>query len=112
MGLVGSLIGGLLGTFIQTILPQVLADFLPINTEFTFAPVALLEGVLVGTSISILFALPPLLTVREVSPLMAIRASYENQSQGGQRWTYVVYGLIALFIFGYSFRQMDGPIQS
>ncbi|MEM7659353.1 MAG: FtsX-like permease family protein [Bacteroidota bacterium] len=112
MGLIGSLIGGLLGTFIQTILPQVLADFLPINTEFSFAPVALLEGILVGTGISILFALPPLLTVREVSPLMAIRASFESQPQRAQGWSYVVYALIGLFIFGYSFRQMDGPIQA
>lgn len=79
MGLFGAAIGTALGVSLQNLLPAVLSDFLPIDLELTISISAILRGLFLGLSLALLFALLPLLTVREVSPLMVLRASFEPQ---------------------------------
>jgi putative ABC transport system permease protein len=73
MGLVGAGAGALLGVGIQFALPQALGDFLPVDVEVTLVPSALLLGLGIGLWVAIVFALRPLLVLRRVSPLQAIR---------------------------------------
>ncbi|WNJ20142.1 FtsX-like permease family protein [Pontibacter sp. G13] len=101
MGAIGSLIGALLGMQIQAGLPWLLADFLPVQTEFSVSFPAVLQGVGIGMTMSLLFAMVPLLMVRRVSPLFAIRASVTPESGSRDPWLWVVYGLIVWFVFGF-----------
>jgi putative ABC transport system permease protein len=73
MGLAGAAAGAALGVAIQFILPHVLKDFLPIDVHVRLVPVAVLTGLAVGGWIALVFALRPLLALRNVSPLQTLR---------------------------------------
>jgi putative ABC transport system permease protein len=73
MGLAGAAAGAALGVAIQFILPQALSDFLPIDVKVRLVPVAVLTGLAVGGWIALIFALRPLLALRNVSPLQTLR---------------------------------------
>lgn len=112
MGLAGSVIGAFLGSVIQTFLPQVLGEFLPLAVEFEISWPSIGQGILTGLGISILFALLPLLAVRQVSPLYTLRASAESVSTGRDYLRWAVFGLIALFVWGFAWVQTGGAMQA
>jgi putative ABC transport system permease protein len=78
MGLVGALAGTMLGVAIQFLLPGVVADFLPIDVELALEPRPLLLGLATGVWVSLVFAMRPLLALRRVSPLQAIRREMDS----------------------------------
>ena len=73
MGLLGAAIGAVLGIGIQFGLPHVVKDFLPLDVQVSLDPKALLTGLAVGVCVALIFALRPLLALRRVSPLQALR---------------------------------------
>ncbi|MCA2985307.1 FtsX-like permease family protein [Gemmatimonas sp.] len=73
MGLVGAIAGAALGVAVQFLLPQVMGDFLPVDVTIALEPRPLLLGLATGVWVSLVFALRPLLALRRVSPLQAIR---------------------------------------
>ena len=73
MGFVGALAGALFGVAIQFLLPLVIADFLPVDVQITLEAQPLLLGLATGVWVALMFALRPLLALRRVSPLQAIR---------------------------------------
>jgi putative ABC transport system permease protein len=79
LGAIGAIAGAGLGVAIQTVLPKLLADFLPFAFEFHTSWIAIVQAMAIGFCISLLFALLPLLQVRLVPPLAAIRVSFETQ---------------------------------
>ncbi len=87
LGLVGSLAGAALGIGVQLALPAMVKDFLPMPVEFFVSWPAVGRGVLAGLVVGVLFTLPPLLAVRRVSPLAAIRAAgFETTSSWRDPW--------------------------
>jgi putative ABC transport system permease protein len=109
MGFVGSLLGALLGSGIQVLLPAVLKDFLPlesISSSISFTAIG--QGVLTGLSIAVLFALLPLLSIRKISPLRSLRASYEDDTAGIDPLRWMVYVLIFIFVTGFTYVQTGG----
>src|SRR5712692_8495832 len=78
LGLLGSACGVGIGLTVQTLLPLLLRDFLPVRILLSISWSALLQGFIIGVWITLLFALLPLLSVRRISPLLALRSSYEN----------------------------------
>ena len=111
IGLLGALIGATLGTLIQYLLPLVLQDFIPVEISMRISWMAIGQGILLGLIISILFALPSLLSVRKISPLNAIRFSVEKSSLFDPlKW--IVYLLILLFIVGFAYLQMETWFQA
>ncbi len=73
MGVLGSIVGAALGVAIQFGLPIVFKDFLPVDVTVTLEPQAIFTGVAIGGWIALIFALRPLLALRNVSPLQTLR---------------------------------------
>jgi len=93
LGLFGAVLGGALGIAIQTALPRMLADFIPFTFQFHTAWDAVARAMGVGFSICLLFALLPLLRVRQVSPLAALRIAVIPQPARRDPWRWLV-GLV------------------
>lgn len=73
MGLLGAGGGVVLGIAIQFALPRLIGDFLPVDIVPSIEPAAVLAGLGVGLWVALAFALRPLLALRKVSPLQALR---------------------------------------
>ena len=73
MGLVGAAVGAALGVLVQFGLPTLLADVLPVDVRVRIEPVAILTGLGAGLWVALVFALRPLVALRRVSPLQALR---------------------------------------
>ncbi len=78
MGLVGAVAGTLLGVAVQFLLPGVVSDFLPIDVTLALEPRPLMLGLATGVWVSLVFAMRPLLALRRVSPLQAIRREMDT----------------------------------
>ena len=101
MGLVGGIIGTLGGLLLQELFPFFIQDFLPFEVQISIALQPVLLGLILGISLSVLFALLPLLNTWFVSSLQVLRVKDENPT-GIKRAGIVVLGSIMLFIFGFS----------
>jgi putative ABC transport system permease protein len=86
MGLVGALGGAILGVGFQLLLPGVLKDFLPVDVHVSFVPMAIGLGLAVGVWVALIFAMRPLVALRRVSPLQALRRDTDNVVLRRERW--------------------------
>jgi putative ABC transport system permease protein len=73
MGLIGAAVGAMLGVVIQYVLPTVARDLLPVDVTIQLVPRAVGLGLALGLWVAVLCALRPLLALRHVSPLQALR---------------------------------------
>ena len=85
MGFIGALVGVALGVGIQFLMPYGLKDFLPVDVDVTLAPSAILLGLGIGVWVALLFALRPLVALRRVSPLQALRREPDADALGRAR---------------------------
>jgi putative ABC transport system permease protein len=103
IGCVGAVVGTLIGVAVQLTLPSLLQDFLPVRIAVTVSWGAMFKGLAMGAGIPLLFALLPLGTVRKISPLRALRASYEGERQGlRDPWLWFVVLLICAAITAFA----------
>jgi len=112
IGIIGSMAGAFLGSAIQYLLPVVLKDILPFTMSTDISWLAIGQGIILGIIISILFALLPLISIRNISPLNTLRMSYEdiNLMRDPLRW--LVYSLIVIFVVTFTFFQLDSWMAS
>lgn len=89
LGLVGSVTGALAGAALQQLLPWLLADLLPIDVQTTISWSAIASGVVMGLGAAVMFALLPLLPVRLVSPLAALRRPFEDARPPRDLWRWI-----------------------
>jgi len=80
-GFIGAAIGCAIGVLIHLGLPVVVQDFIPIELNPTFYWPAVAAGLLIGILISVLFGLLSLVSLRNISPLSAIRFGFETIRQ-------------------------------
>ncbi|MDR6944458.1 ABC transporter permease [Mucilaginibacter pocheonensis] len=112
IGLIGSVTGAALGTAIQHLLPLIFKDFLPFTISVQISWMAIGQGILLGMIISILFALLPLISVRNISPLNTLRLSFDDVAPRRDPIRWLVYALIVMFIIGFTFLQLDSWLGS
>lgn len=112
IGLLGGIIGAILGSLIQYIIPIVMQDVLPVSLSTGVSWLAILEGIGLGVVIAVLFALLPLMAVRNISPLNSIRVSDKEESLFKDKTSWWIYLLIIGFITGFARLQMDDWVQT
>ena len=105
IGLFGAVLGALLGILVQVILPQALSGMLPFPVDFSISWMAVAQGVGAGWVICLLFTLLPLMAIRRVSPLMALRSAVVENNSAWDPWRWVLYGLISTAVAGFAIWQ-------
>ena len=86
MGLAGSIIGAAGGLLAQRALPRLLAGLLPVDVHPQVSWPSTILGVGVGVLVSLLFAAIPLLGLRRIPPLAALRRAYESDAPPTRRF--------------------------
>ncbi|NIR46384.1 MAG: FtsX-like permease family protein [Gemmatimonadetes bacterium] len=109
MGLVGATVGVALGLGVQAALPIVLRDFLPLDVPFDPVPSAILAGFGIGVWVALLFAFLPLLKIKDVAPLRALRRDYESRRRRRDPWRLSTYAAIGLTLLALTLWQAPAP---
>jgi putative ABC transport system permease protein len=97
-----SVVGAALGIAAQYALPLALKDFIPVTTVITVAPGGIIAGFIVGLGTALLFALIPLLPLRRVSPLLALRASFDAERPRSDRLVWIMFASVAAGIWAFA----------
>ncbi len=98
LGLFGALLGAAVGVGVQLALPSLVKGVLPFDVDFFISWAAVARGVGAGLVICVLFTLLPLLPIRRVSPLVAIRSSFAESADRPDPLRWVVYVAIVLAV--------------
>ena len=106
IGLIGAIVGALAGTLIQQFFPLLFQEFLPVKLQLSISWKAVFTGIGLGVSMSVLFALLPLLGIWDVSPLRVLRVEDEVKSTAAAAKAFV-FVLIVLFVFIFSYWQLE-----
>lgn len=109
MGLIGAVAGVSLGLAARAALPGFVRDFLPLDIPFRIEPGPVIAGLAIGVTVAVLFALLPLLRIRDVPPLRALRRDVEPGSDRHDPWRVVVYALIVATVLGLALWQAPEP---
>lgn len=81
LGVLGSWLGAWLGVGVQQVIPFVLGPYFPVDVAMAVSWRSILEGVALGILVSLIFTLLPLLSIRQVPPLVVLRASAVTASR-------------------------------
>ena len=110
LGLVGSVLGTALGLGVQAALPFILRDFLPLDVRFHVDPAAVLTGLTLGLWVALLFSALPLLKIKGVAPLRALRRDFEPVANRRDPWQRAVLGAMVISLVVISMWQAPTPL--
>lgn len=110
MGLTGAVFGVALGLIVQAVIPGVLQDFLPLDVPFRVEWPAVAAGLGVGVWVALLFALLPLLRVKDVAPLRALRRDYEKAVRYRDPWRWGTYLALVASLLALTVWQAPQPL--
>jgi putative ABC transport system permease protein len=103
LGVAGALVGGALGVAVQTTLPALVKGVLPFDIDFFVSWPALARGMGAGVVICLLFSLLPLLSVRRVPPLAALRSAVaERAAVSPDPWRLAIGAAIGASVAGFA----------
>ncbi len=86
LALAGSLLGAGIGLLVQQALPRLLGDLIPVDVVFAPSWGSAAAGMIMGVWVAVAFALLPLLEVRRVPPLAALRREVAPAEPGRDWW--------------------------
>lgn len=110
-GLLGAIVGTLLGVAVQFIIPVLLQSFLPFPVEMQVSPGAIVTGLIFGWLVVAASALIPLIGIRNISPLRAIRASVEPpRTAARDPFVWCACTLLFLSLLGFTLLQSRQPL--
>jgi putative ABC transport system permease protein len=110
LGLIGTLLGIFHGILIQYLLPYIVQDFIPIDVTIRFTWIPVLEGLIVGLVMSVLFAVLPLSNIRLVSPLAILRSAIEPVKRVS-KFRYFIFFCLILFPWIFAVSQTSSLVQ-
>lgn len=84
IGVIGSTIGAAAGFLVLGVLPALVQDFVPFELEVRYSWLPVLQGMGLGLLMALLFALLPLMAIKDISPLLTLRSSVETPSRGAR----------------------------
>jgi len=112
VGFVGCLFGAVLGIGVQAALPQIVQSFVPFDLVFEIDWPSLAEAFAFAWVLTLLFAFLPLLPLRKLSPMRAIRSSMGVQ-KGRRDWlVWIATGVIAALTLTFSILQTDELLEA
>jgi putative ABC transport system permease protein len=86
MALAGSIIGAMIGVSLQHVLPRLAGGFIPVDVAPTISWSAVGVGIGTGVLVGVVFAALPILAVRQISPLSALRRPFESDRAPRDPW--------------------------
>jgi len=105
VGVLGALLGALLGVLIHYVVLLAAGNLLPVETPWFISWPAVLKGFGAGTVVCLLFSLHPLLQVRRVSPLLALRSEFSSERRGLDLLQLLLWLVVAGFVIGFAILQ-------
>ena len=103
VGVAGSLAGGFLGVAVQRAIPAFAKGLLPVDVDFFISWPALLRGMGSGIVVCMLFSLLPLLSIRRIPPLAALRSAVaERAGTAPDPWRLALGAVIAAFVAAFA----------
>jgi putative ABC transport system permease protein len=103
LGIAGACVGGALGVAVQMALPSLFKGVLPFAIDVFISWPALLRGTGAGVVICLLFSVLPLLSIRRIPPLAALRSAVaERASAAPDPWRLAVGAAIAASVAGFA----------
>jgi len=114
LGLAGGVAGITLGLAIQKIFPSLIARYFQLQIDVAWDGVAALQGLVAGLLTTLLFTLPPLLSIRRVHPGLVLRREMPESKPGwrerlrNSRSSWLVAGLILCGLGGIAAWLSDG----
>ncbi|MEP6923443.1 MAG: FtsX-like permease family protein, partial [Pyrinomonadaceae bacterium] len=104
LGALGSLLGIALAQLALFAIRQNFAESLPVQMSYNLQPGAILQGILLGLAVSMLFSLLPLLQIRNIKPRLILR---DNAGETFKRFSvvnllvggFVISGLVLLAVW-------------
>ena len=110
LGFLGAAAGVALGLVVQTALPAIVRDFLPVQVAVAMSWSTVFAGLALGVGTAVVFALLPLLRVRGVTPLRALRREFDDVPPSPwDPWRLAVYGVLLAGIILVSLWQAPRP---
>lgn len=100
LGLVGATAGVVLGVAAQRLMPFVLAGMLPVDVTTRLSLLSVFAGLGIGIWVAVVFALIPLLQVRDIPPLAALRQDFERPKRRWDAARISVYAALAGSVLG------------
>jgi putative ABC transport system permease protein len=94
LGVLGTAFGAALGVAIQLALPALVRDFIPFPVFASLSWPPIFTGMIAGLSICLLFTLLPLLAIRRVPPLAALRAAVSQLPSAARDPLRVLLGIV------------------
>jgi putative ABC transport system permease protein len=85
LGAGGAAVGAAGGVVVQALLPRLLQGFVPVGVDFAVHWPSVAAGLGVGVWVALVFALLPLLRVREAAPIQALRREAPGRVRGAER---------------------------
>jgi putative ABC transport system permease protein len=107
LGLLGAGLGAGLGIAAQLALPALFRSFLPFEADVFVSGRAVVGGMVAGLAICLLFTLLPLLSIRRVSPLRALRSGFGEEPPAPDPLRWALYALIGAAVLGFALWQTD-----
>ncbi|MBI4500671.1 MAG: FtsX-like permease family protein [Gemmatimonadetes bacterium] len=105
LGFIGAAAGVILGILVQIALPAVVEDFLPLTVAISIDWRTVLAGLGIGVATAGLFALLPLLDLKEATPLRALRHEFDSGEATRDPLRFLAYAALLAGILGLSLWQ-------
>ena len=105
MGAVGTAMGIFAGIWVQKAMGWMMAPFLPADMDLAISWAGVVEGVVLGFVVVMVFSFLPLYRIKAMRPMMIFRKQFNTESGRGPH--YLAGALVLVFFFGLVLRHMQ-----